>query len=95
VRDLAARSTDERGAISAQFRETGQETTKIDEEKRQATAENPEASSQGATKVAEGGTKGRREGQLATSSEVARAPSPTTSRHFSGLATNQASGSRN
>lgn len=62
MRDPTARSTDERGGISAQIRERGQETTKIDEEKRQATAESPEASGQGATKVAEDGTKGRREG---------------------------------
>ena len=62
MRDRAARSTDERGTISAQFRERGQETTKIDEEKRQATAESPEASGQGAKKVPEGGTKGRRQG---------------------------------
>ena len=60
MRDLAARSTDERGAISAEFRGRGQETAKIDEEKRQGTAESPEASGQGAKKVAKGGTKGRR-----------------------------------
>ena len=62
VRDPAARSTDERCAISAQFRERGQETTKIDEEKRQGTAESPEESGQGAKKVAAGGTKVRRQG---------------------------------
>ena len=62
MRDPAARSTDERGTISAQFRERDQETTKINEEKRQAAAENPEASGQGAEKVAEGGTKGRCQG---------------------------------
>ena len=62
MRDPTARSTDERGELSAQNRERGKETTKIDEEKRQATAESPEASGRGATKVAEGGTKGRRQG---------------------------------
>ena len=72
--DAGARSADERGGISAQVRERRQETTKIDEEKRQATAEIPETGGQGAAKVAEGRTKERRQGQPATSSEVARGP---------------------
>jgi hypothetical protein len=65
VRDAGARSTDELGGSSAPIRERGEETAKIDEEKRQAAAESPETSGQGSTKVAEGGTKGRREGQPA------------------------------
>jgi len=62
VFDPAGRSTDERGGISAQIREGRQEATKIEKEKHAATAKSTEACGQGATKVAESGTKGRREG---------------------------------
>jgi hypothetical protein len=70
VRAPSARSTDERGGISAQIRKGRQETTEIDEEKRQAAAESTETRSQGAAKVAKGGTKSRRQSQPPTPSEV-------------------------
>ena len=74
VCDPIARSADERGGTSTPIRERSQETAKIDEEECQATAEGNEAGGQGAAKVAEGRTKGRREGQPATSSEVVHGP---------------------